>query len=113
MKITYFILLLYIISISSSGIYEVFKEEKKIDDFENEIKKSIYVIHIKNTALCINKTFKEIDDRHFLHQLRTFANGNYYKQKAYLLNKYERYKKCIRNNTSYQKSPLIKREYYY
>ena len=108
-----FIIFVLIYSIASSGIYEVFKEKKKLKDFQKSLKNMLHLIHVKNTVKCIQENFHEDNDKEFIEKITNSAIGNYYKQKYYLLKGYNRYKKCIVENTCYYQNGKYKREYYY
>ena len=110
-QITIIIILLYYIS--ASVIFEVFKEKKKQKDFEKSLKNIINLIHIKNTVKCIEENFKENNDKEFIEKIANSAIGNYYKQKHLLFKEYNKYKKCIIENTHYYPNGKYKREYYY
>ena len=112
-NIKLFIFFVLISSIASSGIFEVFKEKKKIKDFEKSLKNMLYLIHIKNTVQCIEENFKDNNDKEFIEKLSNSAIGNYYKQKYFLLKEFKRYKKCIMENIRYYQNGKFKREYYF
>ena len=109
----FFIFLVLLYSITSSGMYEVYKEKKKLKDFEKSLKNMLYLIHVKNAVKCIQENFQDDNDIEFIEKITNSAIGNYYKQKYYLLKEFDRYKKCIVENTRYYQNGKYKREYYY
>ena len=113
MKMIIFCFLILFISISTSGIYELFKEKQKQKEFEDSLKNIFDYIHIKNAVKCIENNFEDKEDKKFIKKIRNYSIGNYYAQKSLLLTKFKRYKKCIKENISYYPNGKFKREFYY
>ena len=114
MKTIQIYIILYLICyILSSGIFEAFKEKKKLKDFGKSIKNMMKIIHIKNSVKCIEENFKEENDKEFIQKLTNSAIGNYFKQKDLLMKKYDKYKKCISKNTHYYPKGKFIKGYYY
>ena len=113
MKMLFFSFLILLVSVTSSGIFELYKERQRQKEFEESLKKLLDKINIKKVVKCIEENFKEDIDKEFIDKLKNKSIGNYHAQRTFLFTQYKRYSKCIKANMLYYPNGTFKREYYY
>ena len=113
MKMLFFSFLILLVSVTSSGIFELYKEKQRQKEFEESIKKLLDKINIKKVVKCIEENFKEDTDKIFVDKLKNKSIGNYHAQRTFLFTQYKRYNKCIKENILFYPNGTFKREYYY
>lgn len=113
MKMLIFSFLIILISVASSGIFELYKEKQRQKEFEESLKNLLNKINVKKVVNCIEKNFKEDFDREFINKIKNKLIGNYNAQRTFLFTQYKRYSKCIRDNILFYPNEVIQREYYY
>lgn len=113
MKMLLFYFLILLASITSSGIFELYKEKLRQKEFEESLKKLLDKINIKKIVKCIENNFTEDIDKEFVDKIKNKSIGNYNAQRTFLFTQYKRYSKCIKENILYNPYEEFKREYYY
>jgi len=113
MKMLVFSFLILLVSVTSSGIFELYKEKQRQKEFEESLKNLYDKINIKKVVKCIEENFKEDADKEFISKLKNKSIGIYKAQRTFLFTQYKRYSKCIKEGILYFPNEKFKREYYY
>ena len=113
MKMLIFSFLILLISVASSGMFELYKEKQRQKEFEESLKNLLDKINIKKVVNCIENNFKEDIDKEFINKIKNKLIGNYKAQRTFLFAQYKRYSKCIKENILFYPNEGVQREYYY